>query len=53
MVYLEGVTSDLYLEKAGDVQLYSVMYEHLRAEALNPDETREYIEAMAKEYARR
>jgi transcriptional regulator with XRE-family HTH domain len=52
VVYLEGVTSDLYLEKAGDVQLYSVMYEHLRAEALNPEQTREHIERMAKEYAR-
>ena len=52
VVYLEGVTSDLYLEKAGDVQLYSVMYEHLRAEALNPEQTREFIESMSKEYAR-
>lgn len=31
VVYLEGVTSDLYLEKAQDVQKYAVMYEHLRA----------------------
>ncbi|NLU70081.1 Scr1 family TA system antitoxin-like transcriptional regulator [Streptomyces sp. HNM0574] len=52
VVYLEGVTSDLYLEKAHDVQSYSVMYEHLRAEALNPDQTREFIEDVAKEYAR-
>ena len=35
VVYIEGVTSDLYLEKATDVQSYSVMYEHLRAQALN------------------
>jgi len=52
VVYLEGVTSDLYLEKTHDVQSYSVMYEHLRAEALNPDQTREFIENVAKEYAR-
>jgi transcriptional regulator with XRE-family HTH domain len=52
VVYLEGVTSDLYLEKAHDVQSYSVMYEHLRAEALNPDQTRAFIENVAKEYAR-
>ncbi|WP_181767456.1 helix-turn-helix domain-containing protein [Streptomyces albidus (ex Kaewkla and Franco 2022)] len=52
VVYLEGVTSDLYLEKAHDVQSYSVMYEHLRAEALNPDQTREFIENVAKDYAR-
>ena len=52
VVYLEGVTSDLYLEKPSDVQSYSVMYEHLRAEALNPDQTREFIEKVAKDYAR-
>ncbi|OEU86817.1 XRE family transcriptional regulator [Streptomyces abyssalis] len=52
VVYLEGVTSDLYLEKSHDVQSYSVMYEHLRAEALNPDQTREFIENVAKDYAR-
>lgn len=52
VVYLEGVTSDLYLEKTPDVQSYSVMYEHLRAEALNPDQTREFVENVAKDYAR-
>jgi transcriptional regulator with XRE-family HTH domain len=52
VVYLEGVTSDLYLEKANDVQSYSVMYEHLRAQALNPDQSREFIEDVAKEYTR-
>lgn len=52
VVYLEGVTSDLYLEKANDVQKYSVMYEHLRAQALNVSQSREFIEQAAKEYAR-
>jgi transcriptional regulator with XRE-family HTH domain len=52
VVYLEGVTSDLYLEKANDVQSYSVMYEHLRAQALNPSESREFIEEAAKDYVR-
>ncbi|WP_165988848.1 helix-turn-helix transcriptional regulator [Streptomyces sp. YIM 98790] len=51
VIYLEGVTSDLYLEKANDVQHYSVMYEHLRAEAHSPEQTREFIAAMVKEYA--
>ncbi|MFR9673589.1 helix-turn-helix domain-containing protein [Streptomyces sp. TR06-5] len=50
VVYLEGVTSDLYLEKANDVQSYSVMYEHLRAQALNADQTRAFIEDVAEEY---
>ena len=52
VVYIEGVTSDLYLEKSNDVQRYSVMYEHLRAQALNADQTRQYISDIAKEYAR-
>ncbi|MFF6985220.1 Scr1 family TA system antitoxin-like transcriptional regulator [Streptomyces sp. NPDC010273] len=52
VVYIEGVTSDLYLEKAQDVQKYSVMYEHLRAQALNADQSREFISDVAKDYAR-
>ncbi|SED03759.1 Helix-turn-helix domain-containing protein [Streptomyces misionensis] len=50
-VYLEGVTSDLYLEKAQDVQKYAVMYEHLRAQSLNVEASRQLIDRMAKEYA--
>ncbi|MFT2015480.1 helix-turn-helix domain-containing protein [Streptomyces sp. 796.1] len=52
VVYLEGVTSDLYLEKLSDVQSYSMMYEHLRAQALNVDQTREFIAEVAREHAR-
>ncbi|MFB7109694.1 helix-turn-helix domain-containing protein [Streptomyces sp. NPDC056190] len=52
VVYIEGVTSDLYLEKANDVQKYSVMYEHLRAQALNVEQSRQFIANIAKETAR-
>jgi hypothetical protein len=52
VVYLEGVTSDLYLEKPNDVQSYGVMYEHLRATALNAEQSRQFIIDLAKEYAR-
>ncbi|MEN8649200.1 helix-turn-helix transcriptional regulator [Streptomyces sp. 21So2-11] len=52
VVYIEGVTSDLYLEKANDVQKYSVMYEHLRAQALNVEQSRQFISDIAKDYAR-
>jgi transcriptional regulator with XRE-family HTH domain len=51
VVYIEGVTSDLYLEKPNDVQKYSVMYEHLRAQALNVDQSRQFIADIAKQYA--
>ncbi|MFE9248693.1 helix-turn-helix domain-containing protein [Streptomyces sp. NPDC007088] len=49
VVYIEGVTSDLYLEKANEVEQYSVMYEHLRAQAMNPEDSREYIRTTASE----
>ena len=52
VVYIEGVTSDLYLEKPHDVQKYTVMYEHLRAQSLNVDQSRQLVERVAKEYAR-
>ncbi|MFC9931475.1 helix-turn-helix domain-containing protein [Streptomyces sp. NPDC127190] len=51
VVYLEGVTSDLYLEKAQDVQRYAVMYEHLRAQSLNVEQSRQFIDTVAKGYA--
>ncbi|MEF2525487.1 MULTISPECIES: helix-turn-helix domain-containing protein [Streptomyces] len=50
VVYIEGVTSDLYLEKANDVQMYSVMYEHLRAQALNVEQTREFIAGIIDDF---
>ncbi|WP_338672166.1 helix-turn-helix transcriptional regulator [Streptomyces sp. SCSIO 30461] len=52
VVYIEGVTSDLYLEKANDVHKYTMMYEHLRAQALNVEQSRDFISDAAKRYAR-
>ncbi|MFD7294859.1 helix-turn-helix domain-containing protein [Streptomyces sp. NPDC059897] len=52
VVYIEGVTSDLYLEKTQDVQKYSVMYEHLRAQALNVEQSRQFILEAAKRHTR-
>jgi hypothetical protein len=52
VVYIEGVTSDLYLEKPNDVQKYSVMYEHLRAQALNVEQSRRLIADIAKGYVK-
>ncbi|MFE5793771.1 helix-turn-helix domain-containing protein [Streptomyces sp. NPDC056503] len=51
VVYIEGVTSDLYLEKGPDVSKYSFMYEHLRAQALGVEQTREFVADIAKKYA--
>ncbi|MER6048112.1 helix-turn-helix domain-containing protein [Streptomyces sp. BHT-5-2] len=51
VVYIEGVTSDLYLEKTNDVHKYTIMYEHLRAQALSADASREFIAEAAKRHA--
>ncbi|MFK4112384.1 helix-turn-helix domain-containing protein [Streptomyces sp. NPDC002176] len=51
VVYLEGVTSDLYLEKGPDVQQYAVMYEHLRAQALPVEQSQRFIQDAAKKFA--
>ncbi|MGW7194700.1 helix-turn-helix domain-containing protein [Streptomyces chryseus] len=50
VVYLERFTSDLYLEKPSDVQHYSVMYDHLQAQALNPHSSRDFITDATKSY---
>ncbi|GFH38275.1 helix-turn-helix domain-containing protein [Streptomyces pacificus] len=50
VVYLEGVTSDLYLEKPNDVQSYTVMYEHLRAKALSAEQSMEFIRLVSESY---
>ncbi|KJY29103.1 helix-turn-helix domain-containing protein [Streptomyces katrae] len=48
VVYLERFTSDLYLEKYVDRYPYHVMYDHLQAQALNPEDTRHFINDLIK-----
>ncbi|MFG2296186.1 helix-turn-helix domain-containing protein [Streptomyces sp. NPDC048603] len=43
VVYLERFTSDLYLEKPADRQSYQLMYDHLQAQALGPEQSRRFI----------
>ncbi|SOD63509.1 Helix-turn-helix domain-containing protein [Streptomyces zhaozhouensis] len=52
VIYLEGGTNDLYLEKPHDVQHYSIMYEHLRAQAYSPEQTRRFVLQLAEEFDR-
>lgn len=52
VVYFEGVTSDLYLEKEEDVRRYTGLYDHLRAAALSIADTRMLINDYAEEYAK-
>lgn len=48
-VYLERFTSDFYLEKRSDVRHFSAMFDHLQAQALNPERTRQFISRAAAE----
>lgn len=48
-VYLERFTSDLYLEKRTDMRHFSAMFDHLQAQALNPERTRCFITRAAED----
>jgi transcriptional regulator with XRE-family HTH domain len=50
VVYLERFTSDLYLEKHSDVRHYSVLHDHLQAQALDTAGTRDFITEATKTY---
>lgn len=50
VVYFEGVTSDLYLEKEADVRRYTGLYDHLRAAALGVAESRSLIAKIEEGY---
>ncbi|MFJ9641582.1 helix-turn-helix domain-containing protein [Streptomyces sp. NPDC101206] len=43
VVYLERFTSDLYLERPADRHPYHLMYDHLQAQALGPEQSRRFI----------
>jgi transcriptional regulator with XRE-family HTH domain len=46
VVFIEGLTGDLYLEDPGDVETYSTAFRTLVELAKSPEETREVIAAM-------
>ncbi|MEU8837784.1 helix-turn-helix transcriptional regulator [Streptomyces roseus] len=52
VVYLERFTSDLYLEKPADRQPYHFMYDHLQAQALAPEQSRQFIRDTVRIHAR-
>jgi transcriptional regulator with XRE-family HTH domain len=47
VVYVEYSTSGVYLEQPADVHRYSMIFDHLRAAALKPDDTVELIDRTA------
>ncbi|MEV6980854.1 helix-turn-helix transcriptional regulator [Sphaerisporangium sp. NPDC051017] len=46
VVFLENLTGSLYVEKETDVYRYTLAFDHLRAKARDPDESRRFITEM-------
>ncbi|KWX03386.1 XRE family transcriptional regulator [Carbonactinospora thermoautotrophica] len=50
VVFLENMTSSLYLENNEAVYRYKLAFDHIRAEALSPRRSEELIRKLAKEF---
>ncbi len=50
VVFIEGLTGDLYLEEPNDVEIYSTTFRALAQMAAEPDATRDIITAMIASY---
>ena len=50
-VYVEQLTSALYLDKRDDVERYVATMEQLSAQALKPDETPEFLERIRRDFS--
>ncbi len=51
VVYVEGLVGWLYVERSQDVARYQQVFEHLRSVALNPQESIELLERVARGYS--
>lgn len=47
IVYVEDHTSSQYLETAADIERYTLVFDHLRASALSPERSAEFIGQVA------
>lgn len=47
VVYLENATSDLYLETAAELRRYTLLFDHLRAAAMKPKDSSEFLSDLA------
>ncbi|WP_440065509.1 helix-turn-helix domain-containing protein [Streptosporangium sp. OZ121] len=50
VVFLENLTDSLYVERDADVYRYTVAFDHLRAKALDPDDSRGFIAETAAQF---
>lgn len=49
VIYLESQVGSLYLEEATAVDRYNLVFNHLRAKALDPDQSRSLLASVSKE----
>jgi transcriptional regulator with XRE-family HTH domain len=49
IVYIDSMAGDLFLEQETEISRYIVMFDHLRAAALRPDETISLLDAAAEQ----
>jgi transcriptional regulator with XRE-family HTH domain len=47
IIYIEDHTSSQYLETAADIDRYTLVFDHLRASALSPERSAEFIDQVA------
>jgi transcriptional regulator with XRE-family HTH domain len=47
VIYIDSMAGDLFLEADADVRRYRLVFEHLRAVAVSPDESRSLVAALA------
>jgi Domain of unknown function (DUF5753) len=51
IVYLEDLTSSQYLEKLPDIERYTLVSDYLRASALSPEASVDFIRQVAESIA--
>ena len=49
VVYIDGPAGNLYVENAPDIDWFTLVFDHLRADAMAPDRSAEFIEAAVRE----
>jgi transcriptional regulator with XRE-family HTH domain len=52
VVYVDTTTGGIYLEEQADVQRYTLMFDHLRASALSPDDSLQMVAGAAERLSR-
>lgn len=50
VAYMETVGGNLWVDKPEEVQQYTTAFDHLRAVALSPDETRDMLDTVIREF---